>query len=387
MHRLARFLDPRNTIEGKIVSVILSVVLVFSMVNLSTIVENASAAGSDGDALFTTELATDDKANTQTEGGEPSQNQIITDEQTETNTPDSNQPDQKNNGVATLSLDDDQNSDESNNAQSAPQKQRAVAAPAAQLYSAKDDALKKVPVKFFILDPNTNVPTSAADQGQDNYYPNDKNNGGVSGSDASTGFKGGSITEKTWEQIANVSTSWWNGSIDEISSKKDLFNQKGFDSSYLTQPTNLGNFNNEEIIWYAIKYQGKYEKSKFSDGVHVDGYIANRTVQISYNPNFDNKSEVFNQSAKTGKESTIKSYEETGLPTRVGYDFIGWNTRVDGTGTSYAPGSKLTPRSLTQLYAQWKKVDNLTYTVKYLDEDGNDLVEPKTESNKTFGET
>lgn len=133
MHRLARFLDPRNTIEGKIVSVILSVVLVFSMVNLSAVVENASAAGSDGDALFTTELATDDKAKTQTEGGKPSQNQIITDEQTETNTPDSNQPDQKNNGVATLSLDDDQNSDESNNAQNAPQKQqRATAAPTAQ---------------------------------------------------------------------------------------------------------------------------------------------------------------------------------------------------------------------------------------------------------------
>ena len=134
MHRLARFLDPRNTIEGKIVSVILSVVLVFSMVNLSAVVENASAAGSDGDALFTTELATDDKAKTQTEGGEPSQNQIITDEQTETNTPDSNQPDQKNNGVATLSLDDDQNGDESNNTQNAPQQQqqRAAAAPAAQ---------------------------------------------------------------------------------------------------------------------------------------------------------------------------------------------------------------------------------------------------------------
>ncbi len=135
MHRLARFLDPRNTIEGKIVSVILSVVLVFSMVNLSAIVENASAAGSDGDALFTTELATDDKAKTQTEGGEPTQNQVITDEQTETNTPDSNQPDQKNNGVAALSLDDDQNSNESNNTQSAPQQQRAAATPTAQANS------------------------------------------------------------------------------------------------------------------------------------------------------------------------------------------------------------------------------------------------------------
>ena len=135
MHRLARFLDPRNTIEGKIVSVILSVVLVFSMVNLSTIVESASAAGSDGDALFTTELATDDKANTQTGGGEFSQNQVITDEQSDTNTPDSNQPNQQDNGVATLSLDDDQNSDESNNAQSAQQQQRAAAAPAVQANS------------------------------------------------------------------------------------------------------------------------------------------------------------------------------------------------------------------------------------------------------------
>lgn len=207
MHRLARFLDPRNTIEGKIVSVILSVVLVFSMVNLSAVVENASAAGSDGDALFTTELATDDKANTQMGGGEFSQNQVITDEQPDQNTTNSNQPGQNNNGVGTLSLDDDQNGDESNNTQSAPQKQRAAAAPAAQLYSAEDDALKKVPVKFFILDPNTNVPTSAADQGQDNYYPNDKNNGGVSGKNASTGFTGGSITKKTWEKIATVTTN------------------------------------------------------------------------------------------------------------------------------------------------------------------------------------
>lgn len=139
MHRLARFLDPRNTIEGKIVSVILSVVLVFSMVNLSAVVENASAAGSDGDALFTTELATDDKAKTQTEGGEPSQNQVITDEQADQNTTNSNQPGQNNNGVGALSLDDDQNSDEANNAQSAPQKQRAAAAPAPTAQAANQE--------------------------------------------------------------------------------------------------------------------------------------------------------------------------------------------------------------------------------------------------------
>lgn len=146
MHRLARFLDPRNTIEGKIVSVILSIVLVFSMVNLSAVVENASAAGSDGDALFTTELATDDKAKTQTEGGEPTQNQVITDEQADQNATNSNQPSQNNNGVATLSLDDDQNSDESNNAQSI-QQQRAAAVPAPQANSLNNLNDKKLTVQ------------------------------------------------------------------------------------------------------------------------------------------------------------------------------------------------------------------------------------------------
>lgn len=69
MHRFARFLDPRNTIEGKIVTAILLVVLVFSMANLSAIVENASATGSNDNASNKTELSVSEGTAGQTEDG------------------------------------------------------------------------------------------------------------------------------------------------------------------------------------------------------------------------------------------------------------------------------------------------------------------------------
>ena len=44
------------------------------------------------------------------------------------------------------------------------------------------------------------------------------------------------------------------------------------------------------------------------------------------------------------------------LPTREDYNFVGWNTRPDGTGTSYQPGDSFTaPESNLTLYAQWEQ--------------------------------
>lgn len=40
--------------------------------------------------------------------------------------------------------------------------------------------------------------------------------------------------------------------------------------------------------------------------------------------------------------------------TRTGYTFNGWNTASDGSGTSYATGSTITPSGNVTLYAQWK---------------------------------
>lgn len=61
----------------------------------------------------------------------------------------------------------------------------------------------------------------------------------------------------------------------------------------------------------------------------------------------------------TGAPSTqTKTYGQTltlssTTPTRTGYTFSKWNTKSDGTGTSYSPGGSYTANEGTTLYAQW----------------------------------
>lgn len=52
----------------------------------------------------------------------------------------------------------------------------------------------------------------------------------------------------------------------------------------------------------------------------------------------------------------------TTRPTRTGYTFQGWNTKSDGSGTSYQPGATYASNAALTLYAQWKIK---TYTVSY----------------------
>lgn len=44
------------------------------------------------------------------------------------------------------------------------------------------------------------------------------------------------------------------------------------------------------------------------------------------------------------------------VPTRTGYQFTGWNTKADGTGTTYQPGGTYTQNVAVTLYAIWKRV-------------------------------
>jgi len=49
-------------------------------------------------------------------------------------------------------------------------------------------------------------------------------------------------------------------------------------------------------------------------------------------------------------------------PARKAYDFVGWNTAADGTGTSYAKDAELPKGEDLTLYAQWREQ---TYTITY----------------------
>jgi len=80
------------------------------------------------------------------------------------------------------------------------------------------------------------------------------------------------------------------------------------------------------------------------------------TYTVIYNVN--GGTGVFENQTKTHDiELTLRSAK----PTREGYAFMGWNTLVDGSGTSYASGGRYTDNVGVTLYAQWAKEYTITY--------------------------
>lgn len=69
---------------------------------------------------------------------------------------------------------------------------------------------------------------------------------------------------------------------------------------------------------------------------------------------------TFDANGGSGTVKTINTYFglankiPSNTLTRTGYTFSHWNTKADGSGTSYATGSTITPLGNVTLYAQWK---------------------------------
>lgn len=66
----------------------------------------------------------------------------------------------------------------------------------------------------------------------------------------------------------------------------------------------------------------------------------------------------------TAKTDTVLT---TNTFTRDGYNFTGWNTEADGTGTSYADGATVNLTENTTLYAQWEDNHSLTKVINKKD--------------------
>ena len=76
-----------------------------------------------------------------------------------------------------------------------------------------------------------------------------------------------------------------------------------------------------------------------------------------------------NQTKKQGESLTISTVK----PTKTGYTFTSWNTKKDGTGTSYNAGAKYTTEASVILYAQYEKELNeeeTKYTITFYTNDG-----------------
>lgn len=83
---------------------------------------------------------------------------------------------------------------------------------------------------------------------------------------------------------------------------------------------------------------------------------------ITYHSNFGNDQTRKSEEKPINSLITVEGY---GMSSRTGYEFIGWNTASDGSGTAYAAGAtaRLTAGG-NDLYAQWK-AKTYDYTVEY----------------------
>ena len=82
----------------------------------------------------------------------------------------------------------------------------------------------------------------------------------------------------------------------------------------------------------------------------------------------------FNANGGEGEMSLFEiwSDETLTLPictfTRDGYEFIGWNTKADGSGASYGNEQSITVAENLVLYAQWKEIPKITHNgYEYVD--------------------
>ena len=220
-----------------------------------------------------------------------------------------------------------------------------------------DPEVKKYDAMYFVLLPNRGVPKSGESQGWTNYLPNVDSDGGVMGLTRETGYKG-HLTEEG-KEAAN----------------KGEFNANGVDPSYLIVPSDLGFFTRAnwsedgktykpstnvtdikallganynptiaKVVWYTVKHDD-------TDGYHVDGYVKNVDVNVTYHSNFGDAEQTKICTATTGKEYKALSYAATELPDRANYTFGGWYTNQNcAEETAYETDTLMTS---LDLYAKW----------------------------------
>lgn len=78
------------------------------------------------------------------------------------------------------------------------------------------------------------------------------------------------------------------------------------------------------------------------------------TYKITYNDNGGSGGPGY--ATVTSTSSTISTSIASGTPSRSGYTFKHWNTKSDGSGSSYSPGDSISVSSDITLYAQWTPI-------------------------------
>ena len=113
---------------------------------------------------------------------------------------------------------------------------------------------------------------------------------------------------------------------------------------------------------------------------YTDGFWGGEPAPTEYTVTFNANGGEGSMDAQTVPASTDTALTANTF-VRTGYDFTGWNTVADGTGTAYDNQAIVNLTENLTLYAQWQAK---TYTVTWVDENGTEL---EKDENVPYGTT
>ena len=117
---------------------------------------------------------------------------------------------------------------------------------------------------------------------------------------------------------------------------------------------NIGSNTNRKVVWYHVSHCG--------DGYHVDGYIKNVAITITYDPNGGSFGEgVSTVNGKHTVPGTTGTPHQiiSDVPQKAGYTFTGWELK--NSEAIYQFNDSIIPTGDVTLVAQWEKKVKLTY--------------------------
>lgn len=153
--------------------------------------------------------------------------------------------------------------------------------------------------------------------------------------------------------------------------------------------------NNPVKTGYTFKgWTGTNHEEKTMEVIIPHGTVGNKNYTAHYEAN--EYEIVYHSNKGRGSMANQKLYYDTQANldenefTKPGYNFVGWNTKADGTGKTYEDKElvkNLAEKGEMDLYAQWQADEHTAYTVIYelmnVNGDGYTQEESKTEYGTT----
>ena len=198
-------------------------------------------------------------------------------------------------------------------------------------------------------------------------------------SDGSTKLYDTGLTESTWLSIAWIINNTGSdltyddpdgdGTTTLANDKFDIWlkTQAGAASTYTKVVSAASAITGtKDLQNIHIGGHGGKQHEFMLDNVKVTDLNATPCYTVTYNGNGATSGYVNDPAQHTsGSNVTVKGNVNPGY-TRTNYEFNGWNTKTDGSGTAYASGGTISGiASNTILYAQWKMIissDNTNFS-------------------------